>query len=807
MRNLLLFLFIILTKSVVAAEFSSTQLSGRVLDNERKPVEYAVVTLLKAEDSTLVKGAESGADGSFVLDGFAGGNYLLNVSFSGYMKQMLGPMAITEGENKKLPDIILDPSKEISEVTIVATQPLFSHKPGMLIMNVENSPVQISGTAYDVVSKAPGVTVDQDGNFSLLGKSGVKIYIDNKPTYLSGDQLKTMLQGMPGGQIVRVEIMSNPPAKYDAEGSAGIINIVTKQGTQQGFNGTASGGFGYGLTYKTEASLSLNYGQPKSNFYMRYDFTAPSRVEYKYLTRNVHFAGGTTRYVQDIDLLFKPVSNHARIGADFSPTKKIHWGVRADGTLIHSYTNIDARNNVTDVDSGSTAVLHQVNTLLGNFNNGSVGAYYTQKFDTAGTELSASADYVTYDNSAHEKYDLHFFDDQGNEIAPPAFQRTEKQSLINIYVAQLDFVHPFSKKYSFETGIKASFVKTSNDLLFELQDNASGNWNTDSTRTNSFFYDELISAAYISCSADYGKWQIKGGLRAEQTYSFGESPTTGTDHKNNYLQLFPTLFVTEKLNDKNTLDYSFSRRINRPEYNDLNPFIFYIDQYTYRLGNPYLQPEIANAADITHDYADMLFTSIGVSRTTNGFGQMLRQNDTTGIVKQSTVNLNTIDNAYLNVTLSMPFTKWWINEANAGVNYDHYINKTEGSLLDRSGITYNFSLKETFLLAHGWKLEASGWYQGPTTYSIFSIQPSGDISFGLSKNFFENKLRCSLSVADVFYTESQKLTIVYDNQDLYSLHDFDSRVAYLRVRYNFGNSAAARKSQFQSGADELKKRA
>lgn len=807
MRSFLFVLFIFSAGIISAKGFNSTQVTGRVVDGDQKPVEFAVITLLKAEDSSLVKGAESGADGNYVMNDIPAGNYFVSINFSGYSKKNIGPFTLADGENKQLEDAVLLPSKEMEAVTIASVQPLFSHKPGMLIMNVENSPVQITGTAYDVLRKAPGVTVDQDGNFSLLGKAGVKIYIDNKPTYLSGDQLKTFLQGMPGSQVVRIEIMNQPPAKYDAQGSAGVINIVTKQGTKQGFNGSASGGIGYGLAMKTEASVNLNYGQPKSNIYLRYDFGAPTRVEYKYLTRNVHYAGETTRFEQGIDLLFKPVTNHIRIGADFYPTKKITWGVRGDGFLMHSYTNIDGNNKITNVDSGSYYMLHQKNILSGNFNNGSAGAYFTKKLDTLGTEISASADYVIYNNGAHETYDLLFSDEQGNTIGSPAFERTEKNTDIGIYVVQLDFTHPFRKKYNLETGIKASYVNTKNDLLFELQDNPSGNWNTDTTRSNSFLYTEIISAAYASCSADYGKWQLKAGLRAEQTNSLGESPTTGTDHANNYLQVFPTLFVTEKINKKHSLDYSLSRRINRPEYSDLNPFIFYIDQYTYRLGNPYLQPEIANAIDITHDYADMLFTSIGFSRTTNGFGQYLEQTDSTGIVHQSTVNMNTIDNAYLSITHSMPFTKWWTSEINALVNYNRFRSDFDGIALDRGNFVYNLTVNETFLFSHGWKLEASAYYQSPMTYTIFNIQPSSDLTLAISKNFLEEKLRCSLTVSDIFYTNTQKLTVEFANQDLYSLHDFDSRVVYTRVRYNFGNSAAARKSQFKSGAEELQKRA
>ncbi|HET6991925.1 MAG TPA: outer membrane beta-barrel family protein, partial [Bacteroidia bacterium] len=346
----------------------------------------------------------------------------------------------------------------------------------------------------------------------------------------------------------------------------------------------------------------------------------------------------------------------------------------------------------------------------------------------------------------------------------------------------------------------------SNDLFFEIQDNTTGIWMNDSTRTNSFIYKEQINAAYTSVSADYKKWQIQAGLRAEQTISDGNSPTTGEVHKNNYIRFFPTLFVSQKINDKQSLTYSLARRINRPAYNELNPFIFYIDQYTYHLGNPFLQPEFSNSAEITHDYGDFLFTTVGFSRTYGGIADATHQVDSTGILNQSSINLNTIDYGYVNVNFSIPITKWWINECNVALNYNHYKTNLNGANLDRANTAVDLYANETFLLAHGWKFEASAWYQSSTVYTIFTIRPSADISLGVSKNFFKEKLHLSVNASDLFYSNTQKVYIDFDNQHLYARHAFDSRVVYVRLRYNFGNSKAARKSQFKSAADDLQKR-
>ncbi|HTL81911.1 MAG TPA: outer membrane beta-barrel family protein, partial [Bacteroidia bacterium] len=801
------FLFAYVLPASVPAQPDKAKVIGKILDQQRKPVEFAAVTLLNANDTSLVKGTLSADDGSFSIEQVPAGKYFLAAEMNSYPKKWSAVFDLADGQSYDAGELLFDNVKVNDEVVIAATLPLFSQKPGMLVMNVENSPVKITGTAYDVISKAPGVSVDQDGNFSLMGKSGVKIYIDGKPTYLDGEQLKNYLQNMSASEILNIELMTNPPAKYDAAGGAGIINLVTKKSTQQGFNGTVNAGLGQGFSTKTETGIALSYGQPKYSIYAKYDLANPKRKEYKFVTRTVPYQGFTSRYDQNSDLTFDPLTQRARVGADFYPTSKINFGIRLDGTSLVSKTGIDTKNTVTQVDSNTVSILHQVNSLKGNFQNAGGGIYYKQKLDTNGTELSFSYDNVFYNNSSHENYDLHFLDANGIDNATPAFERTLKGTNIGINVGQVDLTHPFAGKYKLEAGLKSSYVKTNNDLLFELQDNSTGNWSNDTTRSNSFIYKEQINAAYADLSADYGKWQLEGGLRLEQTISDGFSPTVGEEHKAHKTQLFPTLFITQKINDRNSMSYSFSKRVDRPDYEDLNPFIFYIDQYTYRLGNPYLQPEIVYDVNVMHDYSDMLFTSIDASRSFGGFADVTTQIDSTGIIHQSTVNLNTIDNLFFTVAFSYSFTNWWASEANVIVNYNHYISNVDGVSLNRGNTALDLYLTETFTVFKDWKVQVSGWYQSRMVYTIFTLGSTSDVSIGISKSFLKKKLNCSLNAGDLFYQNTQHVTVNFGTQDLYAWHEFDTRVVFLRAKYNFGNAKAARKSQFSSGADDLKDRA
>jgi iron complex outermembrane receptor protein len=430
----------------------------------------------------------------------------------------------------------------------------------------------------------------------------------------------------------------------------------------------------------------------------------------------------TTLFDQQVGLGFRPVAQAVKTGLDWFATKKLTLGLRLDGSYTERNSLLDSRTTITKTDSGSASILHQINKTAGTFKNGSINAFLNQKLDTLGSELNLSADMLRYQNRSVENYDLYFLSMTGADISPANYQRSMPNSDISIYVAQIDYTKAFRKTYKMDAGLKSSFVRSDNGLLFENQD-ANGLWQKDAGRSNSFSYSETINAAYLDGSADLGKLQVQAGLRAEQTVSEGISPTTGQDHANNYIQLFPTLLLSKTLSENHSLQASLFRRINRPAYDELNPFIFYVDQYLRRVGNPFLQPEISKGADLSYSYKSDIYASLGASRTTSGIAHVTHLVDSTGVTSQLSVNMNTIDNGYFSLTWVGSAVKWWTNSLNVTLNYNHYLANLSGQNLDRSNVVYNFNLTEGFLLKKGLKLEVSGWYQSPMVYSIFLIQP------------------------------------------------------------------------------------
>lgn len=777
---------------------------GHVTDPEGKAVEFAVVTLLKAADSSLVKGAVTDNAGNFSFEEIPADTYYVSVSFTGFETRLQGPHMLSDGQTMGLDDIALSTSAAMKEVTIAAVKPLIEQKPGMMVLNVESSPVRISGTAWELLTKCPGVFIDQNSNISLRGKQGVQVYIDNRPTYLGGDALKNYLLGIPAAEIVKVEIISNPTARYDAEGTAGILNLITKKGARQGFNASARLAYTYGIMSKYYSGFSFNYAREKYNIYgnlsvnQRYDY---NRIR---IDRTVPYNGQTTIFSQYSKMIDNSPSNVGRFGIDFTPKENISYGFRVEGYYAPEKTYVDNNTEIGTQGNDSAFTLHQQNYLNMNSANGGGGVYYRQQFDSLGRELSVSADYLVFANRNDQKYNLHFYDMAGLESTAPSFQRSNSNTDINIYVLKADYTHPFKERYKFETGIKSSYVKTDNGLAFEtMQQNT---WVNDTGRSNQFIYKEDINAAYVNFSASFKKLEIMAGLRAEHTISDGNSPTTGQHLQRQYLQFFPSIFITHKINEKNAISYSYSRRINRPDYENLNPFVFYLDQYTYQSGNPFLQPEIAHNADVTYTYMDAAYLSVGFSRTRFAMQDVTRQIDSTGVTFQTTENFDNVDGMYIGLGIPVPIGEWFLMENNLSYSTSRFQSNLYGTEVNNFSAFYNLSTNLTFSLKKAWKIQVWSWYQSPLTYGIFELKSTSGTGCSVSKSLLDNKLNINLSAMDIFRKNGNRVNVDFQNQHLYLQEIPESPRFSLSVRYNFGNTKAARRSQFESGADDLKDR-
>lgn len=771
-------------------------ISGRVTDGKGGAVPFATVTLLKASDSSLVKGAITDGDGHYSFSVETAGLYRVSASALGMRRAWSRPLDVRlAAAALAVPPLVLtQDTRTLKGVSVTATKPFIVHETDKTVVNVENSIVSAGSTAWEVLQKSPGVTVDNSQNtIRLQGKTGVVIYIDGRPSHLSGDQLAEMLKNMNAAGIARIEIMTQPSSKYDAAGNAGIINIVTKKSRQEGFNGSVTAGYRQGRYGRENAGADLNYRRGKFNLYGNYDFTHAIWWNDNYITRNFHdgpHKAITVRTEQSGTDKTHANSGNFKAGLDFYLDPKSTLGFMISGNTNASH---GWRQNTTwfkNPDGTLQSTSLTTNPDTGRWTNYTWDVNYQGKFDTLGRELNVDVAWSRFDNASIQHYRTDAYTAGGALPPDPNIRRGSIPSVIDIRTAKIDYTLPLKHKVLLEFGAQYSLVTSDNNVRYDRLDNQTGHWNFDSA-TNHFNYRENINAAYVSLKRQFKKgWGIQLGLRGEQTISRGHQITNDSVVNRNYLQLFPSAFVEKKLDKHNTLNLSYSRRIDRPDYQSLNPFRYYLDPYTYEEGNPFLQPQLTSSGKIGWSYKTWLSTAISYSSTSHVISQVLKQDDSARITYQTDENLSRLQQAGLDVTLSIPVTSWWMSNDFVHVFYNKYKGEFLGGHLNIGQAAWLFNTTNTFTLPAGFTAELSGNYQSRQLWSLFSISPRYTIAAGIGKSLFHKKADLKLNVNDIFNTQHSYVTVRYRNLDITSLNHWDSRSVNLTFtwRFHHGNT-------------------
>lgn len=783
--------------------------SGAIKDDTGKPVGFATVTLLKAADSALVKGVPSDSLGHYEFDHIAAGKYLVAASLLGMGKAYTKPFRVDAAhENTSLPLLMMSPdAKALKGVSVTAVKPMIEHELDKTIVNVSNSIVSAGSTALEVLEKSPGIAVDNNDNITLNGKSGVTIMIDDKPTYLSQQEIATMLKTMNAGNIDKIEIMTNPSAKYDAAGTAGIINIKLKKNKDMGWNGSVTAGFGQGHFARENAGANLNYRKGKINLYGNYNYSHGKWWNTNVITRN--FYDGfekalSSRFEQNADMNF-PSDNHSfKAGIDYAFNKNNTIGIMMNGTVNPGSSHIlnTTRFKSPDGTLDSTAVSN--NNSNDKWNNFTYDLNYKHVFDTSGREITADLDYAKFANSSLQDFRTDYYDANGNGEGIPLLRRGDLPANIDIRSGKIDYVNPLKHNAKIEAGLKSSYVVSDNNVRYLNYEN--GGWVNDANATNHFKYTENINAGYINFNQQFKKgWGLQLGLRGEQTVSKGEQLTIDSTVNKNYFQLFPSAFLSKELDKNNQLSFSYSRRIDRPDYQDLNPFRFYLDPYTYQEGNVNLQPQLTNSFELSYMYKHAITVSLNYSQTHNVMTDVLKQIDSLRVTYQTKENLSTLNNLGLSISAPIPVTKWWMSNNYFNVFYNQYQGIYLGAHLDYGKASYMFNTTNTFKLPQGFTAELSGFYRSPFVYGIITGQAMYMASVGLQKSFWHQKANLKLNVNDVFNTRRFAGEVKFQNIDVTVKNRWDSRVANLTFTYRFGK-AASKPEQQKTGIEEEQNR-
>ncbi|MDR1225628.1 MAG: TonB-dependent receptor [Prevotellaceae bacterium] len=761
-----------------------TKIQGVVLDESSgNPLEFATV-LLRDTSGRPLQGETTNERGAFSLSA-PSGELVFEASFVGY-QAVQHKISVQEGRVVGMPDKIrLAPdSREMDAVVVSgARKPPIERKVDMLVMNVESIISAESSNALQLLKKAPGVSVDNDGNVTLNGQ-GVEIWIDGRPSQLSGEELAALLESTDGGNIDKIEIINSPSSKYDAAGSGGIINIKTKKAFAKGFNGNTSLGyrqhFESGFYFGSNGSLSLNYRTEETNTYLNYNarggegfgnlrqlLTQDSLSRYSYLpTEDNRFSQG------------------AKLGFDYFMNKKntfgfiANIGYRQSGEMDDGYT-VSRFNKVWQDSSRTKSRSGQ------EFNNGSLNLNYTHVFDDDAQELTANQDYMRYASSPWQEQRTVYYMPYGTPAVPAtAFKSTTDQT-INIYSAKVDYTHPFGDKVKMETGAK--FNQTATDNANVRWDSVGNTFSINTNETSDFVYTERIGALYANASWSIdSNWSVKGGLRYEYTYSGGDWKTANTSTAKRLGDIFPTLFVGYNISKSHNLGLSYTRRIQRPSYWQLNPFRRYIGPYSYAVGNPDLDPAYTDKFGLEYSAFHFINVSLGY-RSTKGVVFQVPREVEGGKIEYTQENFGKNTGASLSISASQaPLAKWWVLDANIWLSY---VTNQNGNEPAEGVFTGSFWVNNTFTLGKTIKAELSAWYQLPSQWGYFQTKSHGAADFSVKKTFWDDNASLSLGVDDIFNTN--KFSFVTDVNGMRNdiSNTWESRAVTLTFTYKFGNVA------------------
>jgi hypothetical protein len=783
-----LFLSLLFLLGTIQMLSAQTLLKGRVLDEQQKPLPYANVLLMKAQDSSLVKGAVSDDAGLFAFEAIAEGQYLISGSMIGYARHFSQSIQIKAGQpDFQFGDILMQSaSVKLGEVTIKGQKPFIELQQDKMIINVDASPVAAGNNALELLAKSPGVMVDHNSTITLKGRSGVMVMINGKQTYMSAEEVTRLLENTPATSIEAIEIISNPSAKYDAAGTSGIINIRMKKEKGLGTNGNLTLGAGYGENPRGSAELRMNNRSKKVNVFGSYGNFYNKRFQNIDISRRIPFENTFTEMNQYERKIMWSDNNRINAGADWFLSPKTTLGVLANASIGEWVPQSSGRNLLSGALPGDFNEVRSDNTGGDKWRDYTTNVNMKHAFDNKGHELSFDADYSTNSADKLQTNTNRFFSTAGQEVDVPNIVRTDAALQVDILAFKMDYSRPLGEKSRIDAGWKSSFVDTDNDLLVEtFTENV---WQNDPRRSNRFMYSENIHAGYLNFSSQIKKLSIQMGLRGELTDALGQSPTLSESFTRNYFNLFPSLSISHPLGKDNNLSYNYSRRINRPSYEDLNPFVNFIDQYTFGKGNPYLKPEFTNTLGLNFSLKNKYVLSLNYSHTSDKITQILEQDDALRQTYQTTANLSTFKNYSATVSAPFELAKWW----NTRVNVVGYINDLDSPFnngdINRSQFTAQFMAMNTFSLPAKIKAEMTVFYQTKMLEGIFQIDPLWGMDIGAAMPIWKGKGNLKLNLSDVFFSRRPHIIVKQGTVDVVVDPTNESRRLNATLTYKFGKT-------------------
>ncbi len=804
MPKIIFFILISLIYKQVLAQGPGQKSIRITLKNEQKNgVSGATVDLL-TPDSVFLKSATTNTSGSYLFTDLKSGKYLVRAKLSGY-EDAFAPLIDLEKENLFSAMIILKAKTVLlNEVTVLAKKQLIQFLPDKIVINLDASISNAGATVMELLEKSPGITVGKDGSIMMKGKPSVMVLINDKPTQLSGADLQAYLSGMSASQVDVVELIENPGAKYDASGNAGIINIKTKANRMKGFNGSLNLSIAQGFYPKTGNSLNLNYRNGKLNWFLNFGNREGLEKQNIYTLRKYFDVNRN-----DSAFLEQPnfsknymVGNNIKTGFDWFASNKTTIGLVFTGGIFDRQANMYSAINWMNPNYHIDSTINTWGENNRNFKRGGININGKHKIDDK-SEFSADLDLVKFNITGDQNYQTQLKVPGSNVEAT----KGNIPSMLTILTARFDYSRQF-KKLLLESGLKSAFNKTDNLAEYYYFDNT--NWQLDLSRSNHFLYNEKISAAYTSVDTKSGKWHGQAGLRLELTsynaHQLGNALVKDSAFKKNYGSLFPTAFISYEADSNNMITFRVGRRIDRPPFQYLNPFLTTLNKYTFESGNPYIKPQYTWNFTVVHSYKQMLTTEFSYSYLSDYFSQIFiidsnRSNVNKNIIIYTRGNVGSFQSLGISETFQRPITKWW-NMTAVAVFTHKVIKGVVWAPIQAKVTQLNININNQLQFKKGWGFELSGYYQTKSQIDLQEwLKPQGELDFGVSKQILKNKGSLKLSVRDITYFQNYSGYSTFENAYEPFTVKWDSRVIRLNFNWRFGK-AMKQVNRSEGGAND-----
>ena len=776
--RLFFLLFIVISHTGRAQTFATV--AGTVLDAAGQPLAFATAVLVQLPDSALANSQTTTEQGRYSFSGIGPGRYCVRGLLLSYRPARSAAFVVGNAPVAVPTLHLAAAATALAGVTVQGRAPVLEQLVDRTVLNVER--LNTAGeSALEILKKAPGVTLGRDDNILYRGSAGVTIMLNGKLTYMTGGALISYLKALPASAISQVELIPNPPASMDAAGTAGVLNIRLRRGQLPGLSGTATVSGGYGRYEKASGGANLAYNTGKLRLFGSVDVGRYNSFNRLVVERRIR------------DSLFRQVNywhplSHSlsyAAGAEFSPGPRHTVGVQLRGGAETEDAPTNSESTITDAAGRPAGRLRLANPRTGHDSNAGLNLNYRFALDSLGRELSADADYVRYATAKAQSFANRAYAPLSDVARDAGQLRSDQSSEVSIRAAKIDYVHPVAgTKWKAEAGAKTSWVTTRSAIAFDTL-RANG-WQPNLRRTNQFRYDETVTAAYLSLGTTLGPLELKGGLRGEHTYSVGESATTGQRVARNYFQLFPSLFLNYKLGEHDQLGLSGSRRITRPAYQNLNPFLDYTDAYTAIQGNPFLAPSRSTSLVLNYTHRDFQVFSFSYLRETDAINDVAYQNDRTKVTTLVPQNLAQATTLSLSSGGHTDISKGWSMDNQVSGSYAVVETPVANRPVRLARFGWSASSEHTFLLPHQLKLQVSGRYDSPTVSGLFVTKASGSFDVALKKQLWHERAALSLKLRDLFYTDQFRGVIRYANNDATWNNQYESRRLTLALTWKIG---------------------